>query len=60
MSARVGFTVWGYLREKRGKSTKEKASSVLTPPFASEKNARDFAEVLKKRGYVVTSIRWHS
>jgi hypothetical protein len=62
MSASAGFRIWGYspdLLDERGMPYDYARPRVLTPPFAGERNAKEFAEELKKNGYIVEKIEWY-
>jgi hypothetical protein len=61
VSASAGWKIWGYPPVKKGKKIDDtKKPTVLSPPFSSEKNAREFAETLKAKGYTVAKVEWYS
>ena len=63
MSASAGWKILGYVPVlKKGKLVIDdsKKPTVLSPPFSSETNAREFAETLKAKGYIVAKIEWYS
>lgn len=63
MAAQVGWRLHGHPPKGKGKHgyfyDKEAKSKPLTPPFASKVAADEFAEDLRKQGYIVTGVRWH-
>lgn len=63
MSARAGWKIWGCEPvKKKGKLVIDDAKKpkVLSPPFSSESNAKEFAETLKAKGYTIAKIEWYS
>ena len=62
MSAQVGWRVFGHepqKKKKRAPYDKEERPKALTPPFSSQSAADEFAEILRRKGYTVTGVRWH-
>jgi hypothetical protein len=61
VAAAAGWKIWGYPPPKKGGRIDEaKKPVVLSAPFSSERNAREFAETLKAKNYTIAKVVWYS